>query len=107
MKISNLFLGLALACSLTTPALAQFNDPILDGDLADRQRQQGQLEAGSTYQQRAYNYQHEEEQQALIKNIALVVTLLSSTFLVFLLIYLKLKDQSKLEQHMRDNNSQK
>ena len=47
MYLRKLLLVTALVCSSALPALAQFNDPLLDGELRSRQRQSQQVNGNS------------------------------------------------------------
>lgn len=77
MYLRRLLLVTALVSLSALPALAQFNDPILDGEYRSRMRQLQENEARGRYAAMEYNARKQAEQEALIRNVAIVGVLLA------------------------------
>lgn len=100
IRFDRLFLDLTLACSLTSPVFAQFNDPILDGASRDRQRQHNQLESNSIYLQEYESFQRQQEQRTFINTVGIGVLVLIVLGGVITYGYKK-QSESKKEKSLR------
>ena len=77
MYLNKILLVTVLICSSVQPALGQFNDPIVDGEIRSRQRDSQQTEGSSFYRRLQYNARKEEEQEILFRNVGIGIIVIS------------------------------
>jgi len=76
------------------------NDPLLDGVMRDRLREQNRLESNSFFLQMQANAQQQAEQEAFLKNLAIVLILgtVGGSVLYWLKNQQKSKESSQQKQ---------